>query len=784
MDPTDLFRYTRTGACVLKCAGGSVAVDTAKSYTDRSTVSPAHVLGVYDLCTSTSGIALYLCVQSNSRLQMPQPMFLIRCVQKILVNWGVRIHEFTSADDAGGQAMIWWFIPLSERGQYNIFLKLNVSTSSNYPLVYEKDTKLFVWNCVLHSTSDVVFDCCAHAYIEVGWGGRRDCQVERALLPSQCRLWRDAYGNGRAKLSSIVAAPALCLLTSGLEEGFAVPVGEEIGCLHRGTSEPLHERFPAKTLLANALVVLSSTTEDGETEFRISVGLCKLDAACLRMCGLLVALAVQNVTKDVPGVRVKRFTCDVLSVNTPIGSLNHAGCAVHCLTMGRGYRGGRCRDGVCHCRKLDYHNGSKWEYFYRLDAHNSGKWEYFSRIDDHNGGKWEYFPLLDAHNSGNLEYFSRIDDHNGIPLLAEMEAVRSEVAEVRRLPEQGRDAARSLHPQEEGLKDHREGYLPNEQFMGSLTRSVDSPPSSQPASTPVISWRRFLLLLAPRPQTDTNTGPAASCSTQTLAISTTGTTHLPIVVYVDEMILPDLPDQGLGLLQEFVIQRPILCDVQPRQWAGCFSSPQGVPQQLGILNLVSSSLAARAPLADVTLSPSAATTLISWGLRRCTLLGAGRLGGPKGYSPNLIGSSHICLGTSSKAPPTDCIAAITLRNLEGCSSSFSSLSFLEEVMESALLTSLVVFAILISPKLGLRGGLIFVGGIKFATESDSVLAGGFGLVTTLFFGSGEVGVQLSRLSGGGVLLLGVLLLYFLVVSLRGVTPFTGTLFARSVTSRE
>ncbi|CAG2060723.1 unnamed protein product [Timema podura] len=54
---------------------------------------------------------------------------------------------------------------------------------------------------------------------------------------------------------------------------------------------------------------------------------------------------------DVPGVRVKRFTCDVLSIDTPFGSLNHAGCAVHCLTMGRGYRGGRCRDGVCHCRK-------------------------------------------------------------------------------------------------------------------------------------------------------------------------------------------------------------------------------------------------------------------------------------------------------------------------------------------------------------------------------------------------------------------------------------------------
>jgi hypothetical protein len=43
-----------------------------------------------------------------------------------------------------------------------IILKLNVS---NHPPVYEKDTKIFVWNCALHSSSGLVFDCCAHAHI-------------------------------------------------------------------------------------------------------------------------------------------------------------------------------------------------------------------------------------------------------------------------------------------------------------------------------------------------------------------------------------------------------------------------------------------------------------------------------------------------------------------------------------------------------------------------------------------------------------------------------------------
>nr|CAD7432264.1 unnamed protein product [Timema monikensis] len=46
-----------------------------------------------------------------------------------------------------------------------IFLKLNVSTSIAIPQFMKKIQKIFIWNCALHSASDVVFDCCAHAHI-------------------------------------------------------------------------------------------------------------------------------------------------------------------------------------------------------------------------------------------------------------------------------------------------------------------------------------------------------------------------------------------------------------------------------------------------------------------------------------------------------------------------------------------------------------------------------------------------------------------------------------------
>nr|CAD7395800.1 unnamed protein product [Timema poppensis] len=39
---------------------------------------------------------------------------------------------------------------------------------SSHPPDYEKDTKIFVWNCALHSASDVVFDLCACAHMTEG----------------------------------------------------------------------------------------------------------------------------------------------------------------------------------------------------------------------------------------------------------------------------------------------------------------------------------------------------------------------------------------------------------------------------------------------------------------------------------------------------------------------------------------------------------------------------------------------------------------------------------------
>nr|CAD7199128.1 unnamed protein product [Timema douglasi] len=69
--------------------------------------------------------------------------------------------------------------------------------------------------CTNYLASDVVFDCCAHAHIGGEWGGRRDCQVERALL-----LCRD----GGKKLfllgaSYITALPYLASWLSNVSSG-------------------------------------------------------------------------------------------------------------------------------------------------------------------------------------------------------------------------------------------------------------------------------------------------------------------------------------------------------------------------------------------------------------------------------------------------------------------------------------------------------------------------------------------------------------------------------------
>ncbi|KAG5868044.1 hypothetical protein JTB14_029585 [Gonioctena quinquepunctata] len=48
-------------------------------------------------------------------------------------------------------------------------------------------------------------------------------------------------------------------------------------------------------------------------------------------------------------IRVKRFTCDVLSIEAGSVKLNHAACALHCVYLHKS--GGWCDDHrVCNCR--------------------------------------------------------------------------------------------------------------------------------------------------------------------------------------------------------------------------------------------------------------------------------------------------------------------------------------------------------------------------------------------------------------------------------------------------
>ncbi|CAH1376527.1 hypothetical protein MTP99_017932 [Tenebrio molitor] len=47
-------------------------------------------------------------------------------------------------------------------------------------------------------------------------------------------------------------------------------------------------------------------------------------------------------------VRVRRFTCDVLSFEVGLLKLKDSICATHCIL--RGNLGGHCKEGVCNCR--------------------------------------------------------------------------------------------------------------------------------------------------------------------------------------------------------------------------------------------------------------------------------------------------------------------------------------------------------------------------------------------------------------------------------------------------
>nr|ANH09346.1 defensin [Calomera littoralis] len=79
----------------------------------------------------------------------------------------------------------------------------------------------------------------------------------------------------------------------------------------------------------------------------------KTTLAVLLLAAICAALPL-DVTEDGLAERAnrhRRVTCDLLSFSAKGVSVNHAACAAHCLAMLKGYRGGRCIDGVCHCRR-------------------------------------------------------------------------------------------------------------------------------------------------------------------------------------------------------------------------------------------------------------------------------------------------------------------------------------------------------------------------------------------------------------------------------------------------
>ncbi|XP_047109045.1 defensin-like [Schistocerca piceifrons] len=51
--------------------------------------------------------------------------------------------------------------------------------------------------------------------------------------------------------------------------------------------------------------------------------------------------------EDEHGDRHVRVTCDLLSAF----GVEDSACAARCIAMNKGYKGGHCEDGVCHCRK-------------------------------------------------------------------------------------------------------------------------------------------------------------------------------------------------------------------------------------------------------------------------------------------------------------------------------------------------------------------------------------------------------------------------------------------------
>nr|XP_973575.3 PREDICTED: tenecin-1 [Tribolium castaneum] len=80
----------------------------------------------------------------------------------------------------------------------------------------------------------------------------------------------------------------------------------------------------------------------------------KMKLIIIALIALFCVFETTAFPADGEHVRVKRFTCDVLSAEGGFRGvsikLNHAACAAHCLYLKK--RGGYCNDkAVCVCRK-------------------------------------------------------------------------------------------------------------------------------------------------------------------------------------------------------------------------------------------------------------------------------------------------------------------------------------------------------------------------------------------------------------------------------------------------
>nr|CAD7257635.1 unnamed protein product [Timema shepardi] len=76
---------------------------------------------------------------------------------------------------------------------------------SIHPPVYEKDTKIFVWNCALESASEVVFDYCVHAHI--GGGVEEGGTASWGIHPVGCLC---PSGTARGRIPSAFLASRVC----------------------------------------------------------------------------------------------------------------------------------------------------------------------------------------------------------------------------------------------------------------------------------------------------------------------------------------------------------------------------------------------------------------------------------------------------------------------------------------------------------------------------------------------------------------------------------------------